>query len=65
MLIEAARGGHTAVASLILRQPRLDALPTTLSIQKESDYITQTAGASRKSAYSRKASGEGVDLLIQ
>ena len=59
MLIEAARGGHTAVASLILRQPRLDALPTTLGNQKESDYITQTAGASRKSAYPRKASGEG------
>ena len=47
MLIEASRGGHTAVASLILRQPRSTA-------QRQPSLSTSKDGESRKGG-SRKA----------
>lgn len=61
MLIEAARGGHTTVANLILRQPKvINSHSTPSSVQKEAGNATQTVAESRKTASSRKtSSGSG------
>ena len=57
MLIEAARGGHTTVANLILRQPRItNAFSTPSSVQKEADNATQAVAENRKIASSRTSS---------